>query len=390
MKKNIAELRHELHRCAELSGCEEQTKIRIREFLEKNTDFEVCDRGRWLHAFYDCGRAGGQTGDCGQAGAGGQPGADARNAGARNIAFRADMDALPMADREDLPYRSVSEGVSHRCGHDGHSAALCELARLVSERGADCNVHLIFQHAEETGAGGAECAQLMDEKNIDEIYAIHNWSGFDEGSVVLGEGTVMCASEGLRIVMTGRPSHASQPEDGINPAATLARVVAKAGQLETDDSYRGSAMATIVGINAGGRNFGMAPGEGEVDLTLRALREEDMYRIEKDIVAFAEEAAGEAGLECCVEKQDVFPETANDAGAVAKVRAAAESLGLAVQNLERPIRSSEDFGWYQKKCPGALVFIGNGRDWPQIHTKEYDFNDRILETTAELMHALLK
>ena len=103
-----------------------------------------------------------------------------------------------------------------------------------------------------------------------------------------------------------------------------------------------------------------------------------------------EEVADEAGLKLSTEKQDMFPDTTNDPGTVAKVREAAESLDFAVSELEEPIRSSEDFGWYQKKCPGAMIFIGNGRDWPQIHTSTYDFNDRILETAAELMYELVK
>ncbi|MDO4175880.1 MAG: M20 family metallopeptidase [Bacillota bacterium] len=373
MKKTI-ELRHKLHKCAELSGCEAKTRLTLMEAIQSDTDLEVCDRGSWFYAYYDCG-----------------------SPDAKTIGVRADMDALPMTDMDVAPvkdpaggidYSSDTEGVSHRCGHDGHSAALYALANLISERGASNNVYLIFQHAEETGQGGAECAQLIDEKNIDEIYAFHNWSGFDECSIVLGEGTVMCASEGLRIIMEGRPAHASQPEDGINPGFALAQVAGRVAELE--ERYSGRAMATMVGINAGGRNFGMAPGEGELDLTLRALREEDMIALEKEILAFAEEVADEAGLKLSTEKQDMFPDTTNDPGAVAKVREAAESLDFAVSELEEPIRSSEDFGWYQKKCPGAMIFIGNGRDWPQIHTSTYDFNDRILETAAELMYELVK
>lgn len=379
MIESAIKLRHELHKCAELSGHEAKTKELLMAAIRSDTKLEVRDRGSWFYAYYDCG-------------------ADDATGGVtvRNIAFRADMDALPMDDIGDLKdpctgygYSSETAGVSHRCGHDGHCAALYALARLLSERGASNNVCLIFQHAEETGAGARECAKLIDEKKIEEIYAFHNWSGFDEGSVVLREGAIMCASEGLRITMKGKASHASRPEDGANPAEALAQLAAKAGRFGRDELFHDRVMVTIVGINTGGRNFGMAPGEGEVDITLRARCEEDMLALEREIIACAEEKACESDLEVSFEKEDAFPETANAADAVAKVRASAEKLGLKIYELENPVRSSEDFGRYCKKCSGAMIFIGNGKSWPQIHTTEYDFNDRILGTAAELFHTVI-
>ena len=355
-------LRHELHRHPELSGQEVNTKKFLMEMISEDTDLEVCDRGSWFYAYYDSGRP-----------------------GARNVAVRADMDALPMADISGLEYCSETAGISHRCGHDGHSAVLYGLARMISEKGAASNVFFIFQHGEETGLGAAECAELIDEKNIDEMYAFHNWSGFPESAVVLKEGTVMCASEGLRVIMKGKPSHASRPEDGASPAFALSRIVAKAGELEEP----GKTMATVVGINCGGANFGMMPGEGEVDITLRALREEDMAALEKGLTELAEAAGSEAGLEVSIEKVDVFPETRNDKESVAKVAEAAGRLGLEICRMKEPIRSSEDFGWYQKKCSGAMIFIGNGEDYPQVHTEKYDFNDNIIEVAVQLLYEII-
>lgn len=360
-------LRHELHKAAELSGQECRTREILMKAIRENTSLHVHDRGRWFYAYYSSDKE-----------------------GAENIAVRADMDALPMADIDGLEYRSENEGVSHRCGHDGHSAGLYSLALKLDKDGSDKNVYLIFQHAEETGDGARECAELIEEKNIGEIYAFHNWSGFEEKSIILREGTIMCASEGLRIIMKGKPSHASQPEDGINPSQALSRIVLEAERLEKSSDFSAKAMATVVGVNAGGRNFGMAPAAGEVDLTLRALREEDMQRLEKRIIDFAESVGDEAGLTVETAKQDVFPDTANDACTLEKVRAAADNLGLKVCDMEKPIRSSEDFGWFQKKCPGTLFFIGNGQDWPQVHTADYDFNDRIIETATEILYEIVK
>lgn len=365
MNKELLEetilLRHELHRHPELSGQETNTKKYLMELISEDTGLEVCDRGNWFYAYYE-----------------------SELPEAKNIAVRADMDALPMSDIEGLEYQSETEGVSHRCGHDGHSAVLYGLARMVSENDAANNVYFIFQHGEETGLGAYECAELIEEKSIDEIYAFHNWSGFPEKAVVLKRGTVMCASEGLRIVMTGKPAHASRPEDGASPAFALSKIVAKAAELERP----GETMATVVGINCGGTNFGMMPGEGEVDITLRALREEDMKALESELTGFAEAVGSEAGLDVVIEKLDVFPETTNDKEAIAKVTKAACELNMEVREMAEPIRSSEDFGWYQKKCPGAMIFIGNGENYPQVHTEGYDFNDNIIETAANLLYEI--
>ncbi|MCQ2545896.1 MAG: M20/M25/M40 family metallo-hydrolase, partial [Clostridia bacterium] len=86
---------------------------------------------------------------------------------------------------------------------------------------------------------------------------------------------------------------------------------------------------------------------------------------------------------------DVFPETSNDGESVAKAAEAAGRLGLEICRMKEPIRSSEDFGWFQKKCPGAMIFIGNGVDYPQVHTEEYDFNDNIIETAVELLYEII-
>lgn len=364
LEKTI-EVRHHLHQTAEVSGQEKNTKQYLMELIRRDTELKVEDRGSWFYAYYESPKP-----------------------RARNIAVRADMDGLPMADMDCLEYCSMNPSVSHRCGHDGHCAVLYALCCMVNMRGASNNVYFIFQHGEETGIGGRECAELIEEKSINEVYAFHNWSGFDEGTAVVGTGTVMCASRGLRILMKGRPSHASRPEDGVNPAFCLAKTIEFAAELEAD-KYRGEAMATVVGINCGGANFGMMPGTGEADITLRALKESEIRKFQKELEAFARKEATAEGLEVCFQELDVFPETLNDPVCIAKAEKAAGRAGLEICRMKEPIRSSEDFGWYQEKCPGAMIFIGNGRNYPQVHTEKYDFNDNIIEAGADMFYELV-
>ncbi len=373
----ITELRHQLHAHPELSLQESETRRILMDFLRQHTSMEVVERGKWFYAYLGCA---GNASECGP------------------IAFRADFDALPMEESMDLPYTSQNQGAAHKCGHDGHSAVLAGLALELAgndwdeeEKSGFCpkrDVYLIFQHAEEIGAGGEECAQLIAEKGISEVYAFHNWSGFPEQSVILRSGTIHCASKGLTIRMEGLPAHASEPENGRNPAAALAKLVLAAGAEAEKRRYAGLVMATIVNVSVGSKDFGIAAYRGEVSMTLRAHYERDLMRLENGILEYAEQLAEEEGLELFFEESDVFPETVNTPGAVEKVRKAAELQGLSVVELDEPIRSSEDFGYFLKQCPGAMFFIGNGEEYPRLHTSEFDFNDRILETAVDLFGKL--
>ena len=150
--KLITELRHELHREPELSMREEETVTRLAAFLQDNTDLEVVREAGWLYAVKA-----------------GQP-------GGRRIAFRADMDALPIRETLSLPYASCREGVSHKCGHDGHCAVLCGLALELSRTETADTIYLIFQPGEETGEGAKRCCGLIRREGIEEIYAFHNKS----------------------------------------------------------------------------------------------------------------------------------------------------------------------------------------------------------------------
>ena len=384
--EKIKRLRHELHAHPELSMKERETKRRLMEFLRENTKLFIEDRGHYFYAY-----------------------ANGKNEELEPIAFRADMDALPMEEKAGLPYGSKNPGVCHKCGHDGHCAVLCGLALEADRLGTDRPVYFIFQHGEEIGGGGEECAGLIREKGIRRVFAFHNMSGYPEGQVLVKSGVTQCTSKGLTISMEGTPAHASQPEDGKNPAAALAKLALaieamagaqrgeeNAGQgeenaaQEENSSFGGFVLATIVELSAGGRNFGIAASKGSVSVTLRADYERDLNWLEERIRETAQGLAKRYGLALSFEEQDFFPETVNDPEAVSLVRRAAASLKIPVRELSQPFRASEDFGYYLKQCPGAIFYIGNGEDHPQLHTAEYDFNDGILERAVDLFFALLR
>ena len=352
----IKNLRHELHRHPELSMNERETKRTLMNFIEENTRLAVVDCGKWFYA-------------------------SRYVEGTKGIAFRADMDALPMDEFIKIPHASENPGISHKCGHDGHCAALCGLALELDAMDLERSVYLIFQHAEETGQGARECSNFLRERSISEIYAFHNWSGWPEKSIVVREGLCQCSSSGLTIKFTGRASHASEPEKGINPAFAIAKIISEIEKMTANNK---KILCTVVNIKLGEKNFGISPGIGEISLTLRAEREEDMRIFRNAVVNLAEVLGRENSLGVEVAGRDYFPETISDTRCVKKIRAAAEELGLKVIDMPEAIRASEDFGFYTKQIHGAIFYIGNGKNYPVIHTAEYDFNDEILETAVDM------
>lgn len=361
----ITDLRHELHMHPELSMQERETAERLKSFLTQNTGFRVFDRGSWFYAVKE-GKDGG-----------------------RKIAFRADMDALPITEDDALIYHSMNVGVSHKCGHDGHCAALCGLALELDQTETNADIYLIFQPGEETGSGAVICRELIREAGISQIYAFHNLGGYPEGSIVYRPGLTQPASEGLRIRFEGKTSHASAPEEGMNPSGAIARVILRAEELAKDQSD-GMLLCTITGVNLGTGDFGISPGEGELSMTLRAEKEDRMKYLERQIISFAEEEAKRFRLRTKYSIHDYFPETRNDEQCLEAAIRTASDLGMNVIPMADMWRASEDFGWYLKECPGAIKYIGNGEDYPPLHTVGYDFNDSILATAVDLFAALVE
>ena len=395
----ITQLRHTLHQHPELSMREKETMKILQTFLRENTSLEIHIRDGWFYALKK------GLASCPSTGS---------NAGLNRtepIAFRADMDALPIPESIRLPYESQNEGVSHKCGHDGHCAVLCGLALELDGRNTDRDVYLIFQPGEEIGAGAKRCAELIREKGITEIYAMHNLGGYPEGSLVYRRGLTQPASEGLRICLTGKTSHASAPEKGNNPAGAVASIVQYALRAAdpAEDRVHGISkpssqtpehdlmtrfksgtldspmrLCTITGIRLGDGDFGISPGEGEVCLTLRDEIEEEMLAMEQSIISFASQVSAAAGLQMTYSNHDYFPETRNHDDCLDRVLYAAQENKIPAMSMRELWRASEDFGHYLKICPGAMFYIGNGEDYPPLHTAEYDFNDRIIETSVNM------
>lgn len=363
--KKAVQLRHELHMHPELSNQESWTKQHLIAFLREHAqELEIHDMGRWFYAAY---RSGGN-----------QPG----------IALRADFDAVPVADCCDVPWKSAFEGIGHKCGHDGHSACLAATALEVCCVKPKKDVFFLFQHAEETGDGARECTALFDRESVGEIFGLHNRPGVPIGSVQIMDGTFYCASMGLMIHYTGKPSHASMPELGINPAFAIAEIISSLSTFTVPEEHEGLVLATIIQVSVGERAFGIQASTGDLLLTIRAQYDHELELLRSGLERMAMEKAAEHGLHCEVSYADVFPETAGTPEEVEKVRRVCAKLGIPCRELDEPFRSSEDFGWYTKAIPGAFFELGSG-DTGNLHTETMDFPDAAIPTAVAVYLALI-
>jgi len=356
----LTDWRRLLHRYPELSGQEADTARRVVEALGPTSPDRILTGlgGRGVAAVYE-GAAPGPT-----------------------VMFRAELDALPIEELSDIAHRSGVPGKGHLCGHDGHMTMLAGLGRLVARRRpARGRVVLMFQPAEEDGSGAA--AVIADpqfgEIRPDWAFAIHNMPGLPLGQVRVAAGPANCASVGMRIVLGGRTSHASVPEAGVSPALALARLIPALTALGPGGALvPGYRLATVTHARLGEPAFGIAPGHGEVWVTLRSLTDADLAALEQAATDLAGREAGAAGLTVAVTRHDHFAACTNDAEATAAIRAALDAEAIGHAAWDAPMRGSEDFGRFGAVARSAMLLLGSGEDRPMLHNPDFDFPDELI------------
>lgn len=362
MQEEIRNLRHKIHRFPELSGEEAETTLLIKKLLEqyKPDSLQTGPEGKGVWAVFDSGRPG------------------------PVVLFRADMDALPIEETTDLPYASTNMGVSHKCGHDGHTAILAGFAGEVADNPPrKGKLILLFQPAEETGKGAKTIVEYAEFQELmpDYSFALHNLPGYPAGSVVVRVGTFAAASRGMIIRLKGRTSHASEPEKGKSPASVMARLMSNLPNLAGNrhkEVFNDFVLLTLIHANLGLPAFGTSPGDAVLMATLRAYQDEDMdlmCRMAEEMVSKASEVAG---LEFSITYTEEFPATINHPEAVEMVVKAAKKSGLQLNNAVLPFRWSEDFAHFGGVSKAVLFGIGAGEDHPPLHHPDYDFPDHII------------
>jgi len=367
----VVAIRRQLHQHPELSFCEKETAELIKRVLaSKNIEYQSDVAGYGVVATI--------KGNCQLSTVNYQ------------LALRADMDALPIQEASDLPFRSVNEGVMHACGHDAHTAMLLGVAMILNDLKDQFSgtVKLIFQSGEEKLPGGASL--MIKEgvlKDVDVIIAQHVYPDLPCGEVGFHAGPYMASSDEVNITVKGRGGHAAKPAERDNALLAAAKIVSKLSELYPE---KGGDMVLAFGSFVADGTYNVIPSEVKLKGTMRTFDEEKRKALKDSILNVSKEVASEYGCEAEVFIEQGYPSLKNDVKLTEKCAAfAKEYLGDSkVKNLPQ-LMTAEDFAWYSQKVPACFYRLGTanpskGIDYKQ-HTANFNIDEESMKIGIETM-----
>ena len=319
--------------------------------------------------------------------------------GGKSIGLRADMDCLPMEERNNFDHKSQNQGRMHACGHDGHTTMLLGAARYLAEtRNFDGTAYLVFQPAEEGGGGGEVMVRegLFERFPANEVYALHNWPGLPPGQMAVRAGPVMAATDEIEINLRGRGGHGAMPHLAVDPVVAAAQIISA---LQTIASRNVSPVdAVVVSICSMQTSqlgaFNVIPDAVRLVGTVRSFRPETRDLAEKRLKDIVTKVAEAFAVSADIDYRRGYPATINSAREAQFAARVGERLfgGGNVFTEHEPTMGGEDFSYMLQARPGAYVFLGQGgaAGGCFLHNPNYDFNDEVIPLGAGYLAALVE
>jgi len=308
--------------------------------------------------------------------------------------LRADIDALPIQEENNFGHRSKTANVSHKCGHDGHTAILLGVAQNLSKNPiSGGKVILLSQPAEENaeGAKAVLAHSFFKILVVNQVFALHNLPGFPLKEIVIKEGFFTANVISLMVKLTGKTAHAAEPEMGQNPSVAIAKIILEANQHVNNKSIDlAFFVITVVHSHKGEEGHGVSAGLGEVHFTMRAWDKKLLSRKCKGFEKYINEVCNAEELEVAISWTQEFNSSSNNKKPIELISKVANGSNLSVSKLKTPFKWGEDFGLLTHKYHGAMFGLGDGEDTPALHTTDYDFPDEIIPTGIEIFSQIIE